>query len=249
MTAREKALSKVAKLLALAEEGRGGSEAEREVALARAQSLMTKHRIEERELVGQAGRSALPGIEQQRWEKFGLASVWKGQLAHEVGRGVGVDAIHLPKLAARRYWLVGRPDDIEYVKLVVAWVVPQLERDCRRELKEFRAERPHLWAGNPGSAAAASAAFNRSFYEAAVDSISDRLAAARREDAEMAGGSALVLSDRKALDDFYGDNAPKQTRESVYAGYGSAAGAEAGKVADINPSNKVESGAAAELGS
>lgn len=241
---RGKIVDRVGKLLRLAAEDSGGTEAERANALARAQELMHKHRIEEREL-DVSGRAQLPGVEQQLWHRrLGLSKVWLYDLAYAVGQGVGVDAIYVPRLASRNVYLVGRPEQIEYVKLVVAWIQPQLEREARLALAKYkeRVKDTGRWPENPGDAAAISMAFSRSFYEHAVAVIASRLEAERRKQEQTSSGKDLVVSDRAALNEFYGDFAPEETSTPTYEGAGALAGVLAGEAADIDPSNKIEGG-------
>ena len=243
---RGKVVDRIGKLLALAAEDSGGTEAERANALARAQELMHKHRVEEHELAA-SGKERLPGIEPDRWlPKLGMSKWWLIDLATHVGEGVGVDCIYVPRLASRSVYLVGRPESIEYVKLVVGWIQPQLERDARVALKHYKAKRKEVgdWPENVGDSAAVSMSYNRSFYGHAVVAIGVRLEAERRKQERTSSGTALVVSDKAALAEFYGDNAPKQVQQDVYSGAGAAAGAVSGRDVDINPTNKLEEGAA-----
>lgn len=234
-------ISKIEKLLALAAEESGGTEGERNNAAAKAQQLMIQHRISLDDLEKAKGREALPGIERESLGKISQSRYWVYDLLNTIGNEVQVDAVYVGGLGSKRINLVGRPDMIAYVKLLAEWLEPQLAKECEVALAKAKAEPGSDWerlkAYGPGELSALTMAFRRSFYEAAVAKIGYRLSMARREAGEK--GTALVRSDRKAIDDFYGDNAPKSKEYELYEGAGTATGIEAGGRVDINPGNKV----------
>jgi hypothetical protein len=238
---RETIIERIRKLLSLADEHGGGTEPERHAAVERAQHLMLKYQIEERELAGAAGRSALPGIESSAVGVFSRGQYWRGDLLHEIGKTVTVDAIFYTGPSGRRFSLVGRPDAIAYVRTLAAWIEPQLIRDCAAALDATRRNRYEFTAGDVR-------AFKRTFYTTAIVTIGDRLEAAGREVLQTDGGMALVRSDRAALKEFYGDDAPKLTEAAPLRDLDAMLlGQRAGQNADIDPNEHVEAGAAREL--
>lgn len=236
-----KVLNKIEKLLALAAEEGGGTEGERNNAAEKAQKLMLEHRISLDDLEKAKGREALPGIERESYGELSQSRYWVYDLLNSIGEEVQVDAIFVGSLGSKRVSLVGRPDMIAYVKLLAEWLEPQLVRECEVALKEAKAEPGNRWERyaiyGAGELSALTMAFRRSFYEAAVAKIHHRLSMARREAGEK--GTALVRSDRAAIDEFYGDRKPKTTEKDVYTGSGTTSGIGAGARADINPGNKV----------
>lgn len=237
---RDKVMDRVRKLLALASEEGGGTEGERNNALAKAQELMAKFQIEEFELAQAQGRESLPGIEMEVVAKLSLKDYWRYHLYYAIGEGVQVDALYAQRGMTKVVTLVGRPEAIEYVKTTVDWLVPQLELEQVKAAAELK-ESPEWGLAkrfrNSGEMAAIAIDHRRSFLEAAVFAVEHRLSMARRERGEL--GSALVLSDRAAKDEFYGDHKPVEQEAEVRPGVGSRDGHEAGSRVDLNPSNKV----------
>lgn len=237
---RDTIIDRVAKLLALAAEDSGGTPAERDTAAERAQLLMVKHAIAEGELAGRHGREALPGISREHaFTTVGYHARWRQRLLEGIARPVTVDVIYVDHYQHRKIWLVGRPDMIAYVRLVHGWLEPQLTGECNRALLSER-ERRHLTS-------AQARVFTRTFYEQAAQRIERRLREALSREVDC---TALVRSDRAAIDDFYGDDSPKAcNRQSARAfDYEAAlAGDAAGQAVDLNPSNKVNAKAAREL--
>lgn len=244
-------VDKVVKLLALASEDGGGTEAERNLAAEKAQALMLEHRIDQAALENARGREALPGIERVRLGKFTQRDYWKYDLYYALGEQVGVDAIYTGDLGSKRVSLVGRPDSIEYVQALADWLIPQLSLECEKALLEAKEEPDSRWeqwrAYGAGAVSSLTMDFRRSFYEAAVAKIRDRLSMAAREKGEL--GMALVRSDQAAKDEFYGDSKPEVREIDTYTGRGTVSGLEAGDRADINPASRVEGGSRKELGS
>lgn len=237
-----KVLSKIEKLLALASEEGGGTEAERNNAAEKAQRMMLEHRISLDDLEKAKGREALPGIERASLGQIKQSDYWYYLLLHAIGEEVQVDAIYRGDLGTKRVTLVGRPDMIEYVRVLGEWLKPQLEAECARALIEAKRAPNSQWERmaiyGPGELSAVTMRFKRSFYEAAVAKISHRLSMARRAAGEK--GMALVRSDRAAIDEFYGPLKPETVETDVYTGAGTATGYEAGGRVDIAPGNKVE---------
>lgn len=247
---REGAIARVRKLLALAAEEGGGTEGERNNAAERAQALVLKWRIEDEELARATGRSALPGIKEEGVGRLTMGDHWKYDLYYAVSDPVAVDTVYYnaPKFV-RVVNLVGRPDMIAYTKLVVEWIMPQLVGECEVALRLARIdalangeESGERWG--PGD----TIRFKRSFYAGATGALKRRLAKGARE---TSGSTELVRSDRAALDDYYGDDAPVESsrRASELDYSAAAAGHAAGQAVDVDPSNKVGGGDRAEVGS
>jgi len=240
-------VDKITKLLALASEEGGGTEAERNLAAERAQEMMLKHRVDQAAIEQARGREALPGIERERLGKVNQSRFWYVQLLEVIADEVQVDVIWVGSLGSKRVSLVGRPDSIAYTRKLAEWLAPQLESECAAALIEEKAHSDE-WAlaWSPGEAAARTMEFRRSFYEAAVRRIGHRLSMARR--AAGVKGTALVRSDKAAIEEFYGDLKPKEVSREDYYGMGSDSGREAGDRADISPGTKVGGADRKEIG-
>lgn len=235
---REKIVDRVRKLLNLADEEGGGTDGERDAALAKAQALMNRHRIEEHELAREQGRPLGEGIRAKPFGVLTLKDRWQYYLLYAIGENVGVDAVMAPLGKGSTtigVQLVGRPESIEYVDLVARWIIPQLEAEAARALLQSKTDAP--MAGNPGERAGRSIKFRKSFMEGAVMSIRARLEEAHQR--ESTGSQGLVLHDKAAKAEFYGDSAPRESRSNWEFGEGSLDGIATGDRVDIDPRNKV----------
>lgn len=245
LTPRQAIIAQVQALLALADGVGGATAGEQANAAAMAQAKILKHRVEEQELANTEGRHLLPGIEKVDGGNYKQGQLWIIRLMEAIGRPVTVDVINHPRDGSCRVDLVGRPDMIAYVEVLRNWIVPQIERLCSEELAMYRYDveySGHVY--KPGH----TIKFKRSFYLGAVETIGKRLEWAARQNVK---GTALVLSDRAHIDDFFEKNDMniKNYRINVspleYAGM--AAGKEAGNRVDIDPNNKVSQTAHQEL--
>lgn len=247
MADRENIIEKIRKMLALADERNGGTEGERSNAMAMAQALMMKHRIEEYELAQAEGRHLLPGIVMVDIGDFKQGRMWIPDLMRAIADPMVVDSIWSPRVGGSGFVLVGRPESIAYVQLLTNWIVPQLVRHGDVELNKERTSAQRAGAPwLPGH----SITFRRSFYAAAVQRLTVRLEQALA--VPTAGsGQELVLSDKKAVEDYYAAQgislSSHKSALSPMEAFAYGCGHAAGDKVDINPSNKVNPRAALEL--
>lgn len=234
MTDRENIVRKIQALLSLADETGGGTEAECALAAARAQALMLKHRVEEREL-GSVNRSALPGVECVEVGVFPIGRFWYGDLLGSVGEPVAVTWHYVALSSATwRIHCVGRPDMIAYTRLVTDWIAPQLQYECDLALVRRKRVAADEWSPwGPGD----TIRFRKSFYRGACARIRARL----QEAMDVEPGTDLIISDRAAVDEFnerLGIQMVAHNRQiDVYA---ETEGDEAGGRVDIDPRNKID---------
>lgn len=132
MTKTEKIADRVRKLFALASAEGGGTEAERELALSRAQELMLKYQLDLQDVAPTDDRA----VTEQPWEDRSLATGGLEQLLLEsiayachcrLSYRKGYDAGQ-----GRRWTIYGRPENIEYVRMVFAFVYPQVEAEVAK---------------------------------------------------------------------------------------------------------------------
>lgn len=128
-------LDRIAKLFALADEGSGATDGERDAAVAAAQRLMTRYRIDEAEARAHAGdygrRRLADGIIVEDVGSFASGAFWRYDLLHAIGQIVTVDAVYVEDPpGVRNTSLVGRDESVRYVRLVYGWIAPQVEREA-----------------------------------------------------------------------------------------------------------------------
>lgn len=135
-------LKKIQKLFALAAEGSGGTEAERNAALEKAQALMLKHGLEMSQVAEQGDASR--NIVEELWDEVSYKSGdLRELLLNAVARGCHCRTYYhnrpnysdLGKQKTRRYTIVGRPENVAYVRAVYAFVLPQVEAQIAKEFK------------------------------------------------------------------------------------------------------------------
>lgn len=239
MPDQDKIISKIAKLLELADAGRGGTEAERELATQRAQELMLKYNIEQSELTG--GKQSAEGDVGEDGDVIsGSMSEWKVMLILNLGKVCFVDGYF--EQMARFEWRVvqvGRPENIAFVKTLCEHLIPWLEAEAAsgfKQVKEVDADT------KPRS-------FRRAFYAAASARIRQRLEADRKRhmapDKPSTGqpGTDLVRNEEEA-NRKYLEAKGVQLRTRRSRGFGSYSGAAmgdaAGGRADITPGRKLD---------
>lgn len=211
---RERALEKVRKLLAMANDGRGNIN-EAEIAAKQAAALMAKHNIEAAEAQLQDLMSDEPDLAQEfadagYYHPTTMATVksipkWVGMLAVGIAKltQVKVDGAKLPT-GQMRVRFSGYTTDVVFAK----WLLPILCRAVYNEaLNQF---------GDDGRQA------REAFRHFAASQIQARLYAMRKEQDQqlqtMGNGTALVVIDRKAqaiAEAFGAQSVKKVTRKTT----------------------------------
>lgn len=128
-------LKKIKKLFALAAEDSGGTEAERNAALEKAQALMLKHGLEMSQVTAQGDDRAVIDVPWDDWEAHSPDTLldW---LLPAVLSGCHCRVYVVPRIGKKlSYKVVGRPENIAYARTVYAFVHPQVEADLARALK------------------------------------------------------------------------------------------------------------------
>lgn len=257
MNDRESVIAKVQKLLALANEAGGGTEAEREAAMAKAERIMFRHNLDRLTVEAEAGGMNDANLFSQETEAFdSMADFWKGNLLARIGRvsNVHVHYSATSKRNRRVYRLVGRPDAIAYVRKVTDYLAPWLEIECEAgfiaakdagELQTCGACGGDDWlaydcrkCGGTGKAKLNRRVWRSAFYEAATNRIVSRMKRRNREMERTAGtaGMELIRNDRARLESFV-ENEFNLRKSYSRRGEGSIggrmAGDAAGKRADL----------------
>lgn len=132
-----KVIEKIRKLLALGGEQSGATEAERDLALQRAQEVMLRHDL------------ALSDVEVKdpdrkvTREKFGVidqADRWEGELLSLIASASFCGCLVGSWYGGARYSLVGRPEHVAYVRELHKALVPQLKFEVAQALKDMTRE-------------------------------------------------------------------------------------------------------------
>jgi hypothetical protein len=227
---RDSVIDKVRKLLALAADGNGATPAERENAQRRAADLMTRHDLAMHEM-DDADRGS---IGEDRDTIEGMTEQWRGELGGRVCKAMGGDWFYTPISRTRRaYTLVGRPDTIEFTRVLVDALIPWLEVEaniacataqakgetgtCSRcdgagETRRLKgggySDDVHTCPTCDGSGAVPLNArvFKREFYDAATLRIATRLSKQRKDTANEVKGKGTgvaLVKNDKAAIDAY----------------------------------------------
>lgn len=246
MADRDGILGKIRALLNTAALDSGATEGERTNAIVMAQRLMNKHRIEGHELA-KGGKAMPSGITSEDGGNYKQGRMWIVDVMEAVAHPMTVDVINRRYVGGNQATLVGRPEAIAYVRLVTDWLVPQLSMACdAAAILERCNAKLAGYSWGPGD----TIRFKRSFFFGATRRLQERLEEMFEEEQEEVG-VGLVVCDRKAVDDYYNLQGMKiRTRQVTVAGLdasGAREGVRAANQADLNPSNKVDTGGAACL--
>lgn len=124
---RESIIDRVRKLMAVAAPDSGATIHEREQAQRRAAALMTEHDLSTFDL-DDADKGA---IGQDADTVEGMTEQWRGELAGRIVAAMGGDW-YLTRHSRTRvgYTLVGRPETIEFARVLTAALIPYLEIEC-----------------------------------------------------------------------------------------------------------------------
>lgn len=238
MSAKDSIIDKISKLLRLASEDGGAGEHERSAAMARAQALMEKHRIEVAEVEATTGRDA-EGVERFFVDVGGDPSVkrhrWKSSLFHGIAESNDVKMYRAT--TEKKVALVGRPSDVQYVRSLYAWLLPQLESEANAALHVAWTEDYLQQYLNTG---ARRDAWRVEFLMGAVAIVAQRLREARA--AAYRGGSDLVVA-RGAANERHlqelGVSLKKGRRQTIKNAEAYGNGVEAGARADLRFDRRV----------
>ena len=171
---KENVIEKVRKLIALADADGGGTEAERALAMEKAQKLLWEHELSLLDV--DTAPQELGVVEELMHTESALR--WKAELFGAIGMGLGMRAVQLPKPRNTHQFklvVIGPKDRVEFAKLMTDWIAGQLMGDLNRAL---RTEMP------PG---ANTRIWRREFLEAANARVHQRVKAQEREREQEAG--------------------------------------------------------------
>lgn len=256
MSERESVIERVQKLLALAAEEGGGTEAERMNAAAKAHALMAKHNLEMLEVEAASGEGPMFGEDTERFTA--MKDHWKGLLLASIGKSVNVHVHYSSESkAVRNFTLVGRPDSIAFCRSLAAYLIPDLEIQCEADFVKARNDGAERRCGKCRGTGVAGwykcsscngtgrrpidrCVFRRSFYEAAVHRIHQRLLEQKAQEEQEAGetGMSLVRNDEANLARYvreqHGPMRSSRPRRSTSSAEGHRAGSVAGQNADLS---------------
>lgn len=239
-------IARIRKILALAGDD-GATEGERAAAAEAATRLMTRHRIERAQVdaAGDGPRRRVDIVAEDVGD-FDEHEHWALDLMTAIGQIVTVDAVFIEDRhdRSRAATLVGRADSVAWTRLIYDWVRPQITADAEVIVQaeaSYQRFMQRLMPGTPIGDAHLSS-YREGFYGGVVARLSERLEEAQRDEAGDYG-TALVVSERAALDDYYGEDAPtridtsaqrQMDREAIESGY------RAGDRVDIRPHARVD---------
>jgi Protein of unknown function (DUF2786) len=216
-------LSKIQKMLNLADPSRGGTEAERDTAMRMAQELMFKYdlelfEVEQHEDKTDPNRKNQSRVTQHEHHVQGQSKQWQGMLYHYIASGCQCKVIYYKESRKSSRWLIyGSEDNLALLemlhRMLVPWLIEQNKIDRRRD-----------GPSNPN-------AYNRAWYDRAGNVIMWRL---RDQLDKMTRasitGTELVLH-RSAQVEEYVQERHQNLRYSKARNYSNEAGARAGREA------------------
>lgn len=260
-------IEKIQKLLALADEQGGGTEAERLNAAEKAQDLLLRHNLDLAQIEERTGEG--PSFERETMDFTKMADHWRGTLASVIGETVNVH-VHYRRTGRkshRSYFLVGREDSIQYVRSMVDHLAPYFDTACESAFIAAKGEGEQMrcgkckgfgwirdsytWAHDTcpsckgeGQRPVDKRVFRSSFYNAAIFRVGARLEERQRkyEESLPSVGTDLIRNDAAALTAYVNDefNIRKAySRSSSHSKAGAKAGATAGANADLSGSSKL----------
>lgn len=212
----EAIIDKIHKLLRLADEQGGGTDAERDLAAQRAQEMMLKYNIE----VSLMDEDNAPGVEQAS-EQYSRGLKWKGDLLSVIGQHNFVEVYYMKVGPQFRFVMTGKPHNVAFVRELHKFLASQLTQACSAAL----ARDAHLTKN--------SNSYRRAFFRQACTVLWHRLK--EQADARYAAagttGTDLVVNERAAIDQFLQDLGlrtkrvkPRSLSDQAGAGAGHNAG-------------------------
>jgi hypothetical protein len=229
----DKVLTRIAALLAKANDKTGTTEAERDAFMAKATAMMSEHNIGYAQL-NENKRSAEGDVTKEQIEIKGAMHQWKFYFYGSIAKPSFVEVIRTKRGKNDAVlWFFGRPDNLAYVRQLGEYLVPWLENECKEQSRRLKREAEEYGTFfNPK-------AFKRSFMQAASSVIYSRLETLRK-----AAGTphALVTNEdaanQKAISKTFGQEI-RTARGSSNQRDGHIAGAAAGRTADLSPGRKL----------
>ena len=228
--ASEDIIAKVRKLLNLADPARGGTEAERDNAMRKAQELMFKHDLELFE-IGEDDEKA-SGVTHDEVMVEGKTKQWQGMLLHYIGTPFNCKLVYTKTFEKwqTRWTIIGTPDNIKAVETLWEALVPWLRSQASMARREAMPSNPN--------------AFNRAFFDRAGQVIHRRLQEQRDYlENTYTGGTDLVLA-RDAQNTNYAQELFGGLRQQRRRGYSNLSGTMhghlAGHRADISGHKKLD---------
>lgn len=219
--AEEKILGKIAKLLELGDETRGGTQAERELATQRAHELMLKYNIEQHEITGRAAASDIK--KDDGTVIVGQQAMWKVALINMIADPLF--CIGYFRIIGNHEWrvfVIGRHENVSFVHQLSELLIPQLEREAASAFSRARELDPEVM---PRS-------FRRAFYYQATVVIRARLEQEQDEAVGDGPGTDLVRNESSALSKFmFKENI--YLRNAQHGNYGDELGRRAGQAAGL----------------
>ena len=245
--AQEKLITRIRRLLALAEGSSNPHEASN--AAAEAQRLMVEHQTGAATLEESGGPAPVEKAYVQDTPGVKRATLWQASLAAVLGRHLHVAISYTP--GTDRITAVGRGPDVAALALLYASLKLQLSRWCDAEWDgKPRAERRYLTNEQGGKPR-----FTDTFHRGARDEVDERMTKSREATlalAECGGATALVRVERyaeeakAAIQRWQEDNGFKTRTSTRRVAQGSAdaysAGRAAGARASLTPSARLLGG-------
>ncbi len=240
----ERVVERVRKLLALS---RSSNRHEAEAAATKAQELVQKHRLEESVLAEE------PPVELDSRDYSTHPQPWFRDLAYAVARAHFCRAVHTPRGPGTggRSWVhvVGRREDAEVVREVLAWLRRELRRLAGRAYSEWLRRRLGRISEEHRGRTELMRPFAREwkdgFYGGAVAGIAERLDAQSRAFQTGARGRDLVRRSDDALDErvkeLFAEVRPVSPQLAGSA-EGWAAGVRAGREVDLREKKTLPGG-------
>jgi|SRR5215469_7427147 len=153
-------LKKIKALLNLSDPAHGGTEAERDLALQKAQELMFKHDLEAFDLITEDELDH--GVTHEEMMVESKTKMWMGRLLNDLALAMNCRVVRTKySVKKAKFTIIGTPDNIRFVKDMHEALVPWLVAENR--MHRLR-DNPH----NP-------LAYNRAFYDSASGRIYFRL--------------------------------------------------------------------------
>jgi hypothetical protein len=182
--------SRLSKLLERSKDERGTSEVERMVAAEMLQRLLTQHNLDMADLESK-GHQAKPGVKEEGHDLGKAAFTWKLNLAEAIAEHYF--CIALVNRHAKTVTFVGRPDNVESLKMLYAWVIEQIKQlsaETRKAHHESSGEHvdPLRWQVN--------------FGIGAVSRLRRRLIELKAKQAAEVTTTALVRSHEREISDY-----------------------------------------------
>jgi hypothetical protein len=138
----DSAIQKVRKLLDLANEASKGTEAERDLAMQRAQEIMLKHGLE-MAAIDASREDKSREVGEERYDI--MEEDWQRALLDNIARGSFARTYFYQ--GSNRTVIVGRPEQVAFVKTLYQWLLPQVEAAAIKTAKSYdkRAQYAYLY--------------------------------------------------------------------------------------------------------